>query len=147
MRMWPFRRTHLTPCDLQLFAALLQQSGELKIQAERIFHGAAVPKTKIQGANKMSPVQTFAAQEAANLAATATALTGITTGIAALDADIQQLQAQIAASSSTLTPADQAALDTIVASSGALVTQAQGISTSIPAPAPPAPTAATAHTA
>ena len=93
------------------------------------------------------PIQTFAAQEAANLAATATALTGITTGIAALDADIQQLQAQIAASSSTLTPADQAALDTIVASSGALVTQAQGISTSIPAPAPPAPTAATAHTA
>jgi hypothetical protein len=98
----------------------------------------------------MSPVQTFATQEAANLAATSTALTGVTTGIAALDADIQQLQSQIAASSSNLTAADQASLDALVVSSGQLVTQSQGISTAIPAPpAPPTPPApaATAHPA
>src|ERR1035438_7535413 len=101
----------------------------------------------------MSPVQTFATQEAANLAATSTALTGVTTGIAALDADIQQLQSQIAASSSNLTAADQASLDALVVSSGQLVTQSQGISTAIPVPpAPPAPPtppapAATAHPA
>ena len=86
------------------------------------------------------PIQTFATAEQANIAATAAALTNIATGVGGLDTLIQQLQASLASGSggSTVSAADQTLLNNVVAASGALVTQAQAISTTPPAPTPPA---------
>ena len=83
-----------------------------------------------------SAIQAFAAAEASTLASLATALTALATGITALDALITSFQN----SPGTLSPADQAALDGIQATSQALVAQANAISTTppgTPVPAPP----------
>jgi len=87
-------------------------------------------------------IQQFATQEGTNLTAIGTALTGVVSGIAALDADITALQQQIASGSSILNAQDQAALNALTVQSGQLLTSAQGISTAIPAAAAPAPSAA-----
>lgn len=75
-----------------------------------------------------SAIATFAAAEQDKLASLATAITNIGNGVIALDALIAQLQN----SPGTITPADQALLDQIQATSQALVTQAQAISTTPP---------------
>lgn len=64
----------------------------------------------------------------ANLAATSTTLDGIATGVLSLDALIVAFQN----SPGTLSAGDQAALDGIVAASGALATKASAISTAAP---------------
>jgi hypothetical protein len=83
------------------------------------------------------PIQTFAAQEQANLTAIGLALTNIAAGVNGLDTLIQQLQAQIAAGASTLTAADQTLLNNIVASSSGLVTQANAAAAATAPPAAP----------
>lgn len=85
-----------------------------------------------------SAIATFAAAEAPILASLATAITGLGTGVIALDALITQLQA----SPGTISAADQALLDQIQAQSQALVTQVNAISTTppgTPVPITPAP--------
>lgn len=70
------------------------------------------------------------------LAQVQTNLNTIGTGITSLDSQIQALQQQIANGGSTLTAADQAALDAIVAQSGQLATQANAVVTPPPTPTP-----------
>lgn len=79
----------------------------------------------------MSVITDWAAQEQADLDGISSTLDGIVTGIKALDDKITALQN----SPGTLTPADQAALDSIQASSKALVAKAAAIDTT-PPPAP-----------
>ena len=71
------------------------------------------------------PIQQFATAEQANIDATAAALTGIATGIVALDA-------LISSANFSLNAADAEALAKIQAASTALVAQAQAISTAPP---------------
>jgi hypothetical protein len=78
-------------------------------------------------------IQAWAASEQAVLASVATALSNLSTGIAALDALITNLQN----SPGPLGPGDQPALDAIVAASNALLAQAQAISTTPPGTAVP----------
>ncbi len=89
----------------------------------------------------MATVQDFINAEGPVLASLGTALTALSTGVKALDDLITQLQN----SPGTLSPADQAALDQIQATSQALVAQANAISTAAPGtavpPPPPLPTA------
>lgn len=77
----------------------------------------------------MSQITDFATQEGASLAGTSATLDSIASGIAALDALIVGFQN----SPGTLSPADQAALDGIVAASAALASKASAISTAAPA--------------
>lgn len=84
----------------------------------------------------MATVQDFVNAEGPVLASLGTALTSLSTGVTALDALITQLQN----SPGTLSPADQALLDQIQATSQALVAQANAISTTPPGtPVPPPP--------
>lgn len=76
----------------------------------------------------------------ANLTATGTALTGIATGVLALDALITQFQN----SPGSLSPSDQAMLDGIQSASTALAAQAQAISTVAPGITSPTPAPAPA---
>ena len=78
----------------------------------------------------MSQITDWAAQEDADLTAISSTLNAIVTGIAALDAEITALQSQ----PGVLSPADQAALDSIQAKVAALKTQSAAISTTPPAP-------------
>jgi hypothetical protein len=89
------------------------------------------------GKRLYSQITDWAATEQADLAAVATTLNGIATGVAALDAQIVAFQA----SPGTISATDQAALDSIVTASAALNTQAQAIVVTPPA-APAAPSAA-----
>lgn len=81
----------------------------------------------------MSAITDWAAQEQADLSTISTTLDGIVTGIKALDDAIVALQN----SRDAITPADQAALDSIQALSKGLVAKAAGISTTPPVEAPP----------
>jgi hypothetical protein len=87
-----------------------------------------------------SAIQAWAAGEATILAAAASAVTNLGTGVIALDAAITAFQN----SPGTLSTADQAALNAIQAASQALVSQATAISTTAPGtpvpvvPIPPA---------
>jgi hypothetical protein len=85
----------------------------------------------------MSPTGTELATIKTNLDATTANLATITSGIAALDTLIQNLQN----SPNPLSPADQAALDAIVSQSTALAATAAAISTAPPGKVVP-PTAA-----
>ncbi len=85
-----------------------------------------------------SAIQAFAAQVKANLSGVKDDLTSLKTGVGNLDAKIVDLQKQLAAGSSTIAPADAAALQDLVDSSAALKSQADGISTDIPVPEVPA---------
>jgi hypothetical protein len=88
--------------------------------------------------NVMSAVSDFAAKVQAQFDATNTSLTSIVTEEATLAKQITDLQAQIAASPSTLVPADQLLLDTIVANVNTLAARTAGIAAAVPAlPAPP----------
>lgn len=78
----------------------------------------------------MSAITDWAAQEQADLTDIKDTLTGVVSGIAALDKLITDFQN----SPGTLSPADQAALDGIKAASGALVTQAHAINVTPPPP-------------
>jgi hypothetical protein len=89
----------------------------------------ALADLKNQGENTMSQISDWAAKEA-------TALASIHTGITALDTLIQNFQS----SPGTLSAADQAALDSIAATSASLATAANTI------PAPPVAVAAPAVT-
>lgn len=82
----------------------------------------------------MSQITDWAAAEQADLTTISTTLDGVVTGIEALDAKITELQ-----TSGTLSPADQAALDSIKAASAALLTKAEAISTAAPTSPPAAP--------
>lgn len=88
-----------------------------------------------QGEKHMSALGGFAANEAAQLTAIQNSLTGIATGIAALDALIQKFQN----SPGTLSAGDQQQLDAIVAQSTLVATQAAGISTAPPTGTSPNP--------
>lgn len=83
----------------------------------------------------MSVITDWAAKEQTDLTAIKTTLEGVVTGIQALDAKIVNLQN----SPGTLSPADQAALDSIESASAALVAQAEAISTAPPDPPVSAP--------
>lgn len=85
-----------------LIAGILTRSKAIEQQAEALAASANRNYTTIQGINDpMSttpdPISSFATEEQANLTATANALTAIATGVAALDADIQTLQASASA--------------------------------------------------
>lgn len=82
-----------------------------------------------------SKIETWAAQEQADLTAIKSTLDGIATGIANLDAAITAFQN----SPGTLSAADQAALDGIQSQVAALKAQSAAIKTDAPAPTPPAP--------
>lgn len=98
-----------------------------------------IEKLIIMGNSQSDLVQAAFAKVEANFVLLQTAFTNVTTGIAALDAKIIALAQQLAAGG-TLSQTDQDALTQLVTDSAALVTQAQGISTtdpSTPIPAPP----------
>lgn len=80
----------------------------------------------------MSKITDWAAQEQADLAAISTTLDTIVAGVAALDKLITDFQN----SPGTLSPADQAALDAIQASSADLKAKAAAIVVTPPAPPP-----------
>lgn len=82
----------------------------------------------------MSAVTDFTTAVQTSLAKVNADLDVISTGITALDAQIQALQN----SPGTLTPADQSALDSISAASTALAAKADAV---VPAVAPPVPAA------
>ncbi len=87
---------------------------------------------------QQSAITDWAAKEQVSLTSIGGTLTAISTGVAALDAMIIAFQN----SPGTLSAADQAALDSIVAASAALNTQAQAINVTAPAPPtqpPPTP--------
>jgi hypothetical protein len=86
-----------------------------------------------QQSTSPSAIQAWAAGEAVILQAAAAAVTNLGTGVLALDGAITAFQN----SPGTISPADQAALDAIQASSNALVTQAKAISTTPPGQAVP----------
>jgi len=96
------------------------------------------------GSPNPNPVSTELGQVQQNLTAAQTTLTSIGTGVLGLDALIQQLQTQLSSSGSTsvLSTADQAVLDSILTASGNLATQASNISTAAPGTAPATPPAA-----
>ena len=75
-----------------------------------------------------SPLSTELALVQSNLDATKASLTGIATGVVALDALIQKLQG----TPGVLDATDQAALDAIAAASTALVAQAAAVNTTAP---------------
>ena len=83
----------------------------------------------------MSAVTDATAAEQGDLDAISAVLDSITTGIAALDAQIIAFDN----SPGTLSPADQAALTAIKTSSAALLVKAQAISTAPPVNPNPAP--------
>jgi len=83
----------------------------------------------------MSKFTDWADQEDADLAGIKDLLNGISSGIAALDAEI----AAFNNSSGTLSAADQTRLDNIQASTQALKALAAGISTTPPSATPPTP--------
>ncbi len=67
------------------------------------------------------------------------ALVNIAGDVVNLDKMIQDLKDQIAASGTVLTPADQAAFDTLVAEASAAADKAQTIADQTPEPPPPPP--------
>lgn len=113
----------LTHAILELTAAV--RGGHCK-------HETNILLARIEESEKriMSQITDWAAKEQANLDAVSGTLDGIVKGIADLDAKITALQN----SPGTLSAADQAALDSIVAASGALVTKSAAISTAPPPP-------------
>jgi hypothetical protein len=83
-------------------------------------------------------IQTLANAETAVLKSVSDALTTLASGVLALDVIIQNFQN----SPGTLSPADQAALDSISSASSALAAQATAINTTPPGTAiPPVPAA------
>jgi K+/H+ antiporter YhaU regulatory subunit KhtT len=129
--------TCLTERERRALAEVLRLSAEVRRQAEALAGMTTQIKDTIDMSTTNDPIQTFATQEAANLTAAQAAINSIATGVTNLDNTIVQLEAQIAAGSSTLTAADQTLLTNLVAQSSALVAQAQAVSTTPPA----APTA------
>ena len=81
----------------------------------------------------MSQVTDYADREQADLTTIKNTLTGIASGVAALDTLITNFQN----SPGTLTPADQAALDAIQVASQALVAQSAAIVVTPPGPGAP----------
>jgi len=76
----------------------------------------------------MSQITDWAAQQETDLSTISNALDGVVTGIAELDAEIVAFQN----SPGTMSPEDQARLDSITAKSKALVAKAAAISTTPP---------------
>lgn len=78
-------------------------------------------------------IQAAAASAEANFAKLGATLTAIQAGVTALDKQITDLEAKLTSAGNTLSADDVAALQKLVTDSGALVSQAQGISTAPPA--------------
>src|ERR1017187_6060041 len=88
--------------------------------------------------NVMSAVSDFSTKVQAQFDATNTSLDNIVSDEANLAKQITDLAAQIAASPSTLVPADQAALDTLVTNATAVAAKTAGIAAVVPdLPVPP----------
>jgi hypothetical protein len=86
----------------------------------------------------MSAISEFATKANAAFTTVNAALDNIVADEAALAKQISDLQAQIAAGNSVLTPEDQAALDGVVTAGTALAAKVQSIADAIPdLPAPP----------
>jgi hypothetical protein len=86
----------------------------------------------------MSKITDFQTAVQASFDAVTTSLDNIVTDEANLAKQISDLQAQIAAGGSTLTPVDQAALDTLAANATALAAKTKGIADAVPdLPTPP----------
>ena len=86
----------------------------------------------------MSAITDFAAKTQTQFDDITASLANIVADEANLAKQITDLQAQLAAGSSTLTPADQAALDTVVANATALASKTADIAAAVPdLPAPP----------
>jgi hypothetical protein len=86
----------------------------------------------------MSKITDFSTVVQAQFDAVTSSLDNIVSDEANLAKQISDLQAQIAAGGSTLTPEDQAALDTLAANAMALATKTKGIADSVPdLPKPP----------
>jgi hypothetical protein len=84
------------------------------------------------GEQIMSALTDFAAKANAALAEANTSLDNIVTDEAALAKSIADLQAQIAAGGSVLTPEDQAALDSVASTAAALATRTKGVADAVP---------------
>lgn len=85
-----------------------------------------------QGKIIMSALTEFAATANAALAQANAGLDNIVTDEAGLAKSIQDLKDQIAAGGSNLTPADQAALDSVAATATALAARTKGVADSVP---------------
>jgi seryl-tRNA synthetase len=86
----------------------------------------------------MSQVTDYTTKVQAQFDATNASLDNIVSDEANLAKQITDLAAQIAASPSTLVPADQAALDTLVTNATAVAAKTAGIAAAVPdLPAPP----------
>jgi division protein CdvB (Snf7/Vps24/ESCRT-III family) len=109
--------------DILLFEEILRLREDVKKRIDKI----------------MSQISVFQAKVQVQFDSLTGSLSSFSTDIAILAKQISDLQAQIAASSSTLAPADQALLDTTVTNATALATAASTMVANIPDLPPPTP--------
>jgi hypothetical protein len=118
--------------SLDLIAGAITSGTLTRIETklDQIIATQAVYKQELE--TLMSQITDWAAKEQADLSAIRGSLGGIVTGIQALNDKITALQN----SPGTLSPSDQAALDSIQADSDSLVTLAGSV-IAVPPPTPP----------